>query len=88
MKALKKIYKNRKNIFRGIRNWFIKKSETEKLYKSRKKICNKCPYIDKEGKSCLMAGTQPCCSLCGCSLKFKLRDPESECDIEKWKAVE
>jgi len=87
MKKIKVILKNRKNIYRGIKNWLFKKKETEKLFKSRINICNSCPYIDNKGGTCLVEGTQPCCSLCGCSLKFKLRDPESRCDINKWSEV-
>ncbi len=88
MKALKKIFKNRRGIFRGIRNSIIKKRKIERMYKQRKEICKKCPYIDNIGNTCLVKGTQPCCALCGCSLKFKLRDPESECDAGKWSAEE
>ena len=34
-----------------------------------------------------MPGTQPCCSLCGCSLSFKVRALSSDCPAHKWKAV-
>jgi len=53
-------------------------------------ICNECPSLDKTGDNCLMAGTQPCCSICGCKLAFKTRSLSSECphpDGPKWKAT-
>ena len=28
-----------------------------------------------------------CCSICGCSLKFKTRSLESSCPIDKWPAL-
>ena len=49
-------------------------------------ICNRCTYLDLKGKSCLVPGTQPCCSECGCSLEFKTRSLSSECPKGKWKA--
>jgi hypothetical protein len=52
------------------------------------KICKECPLIDRLGHSCILAGTQPCCGACGCSLSLKLRSPESECEHPhgpKWK---
>lgn len=35
--------------------------------------------MDKEGKACVVAGTQPCCAICGCSLSLKLRSMDSKC---------
>jgi hypothetical protein len=45
--------------------------------------------MDNIGTSCMIVGTHPCCSACGCSLSMKLRSPDSECahpDGPKWKA--
>jgi hypothetical protein len=49
-----------------------------------------CELVDRIGHSCVMPGTQPCCSDCGCSLALKLRSPDSSCthpDGPKWEAV-
>jgi len=35
--------------------------------------------MDNQGLSCVVTGTQPCCSICGCSLSLKLRSLDSEC---------
>ena len=54
------------------------------------KECKKCPLLDTTGTSCAVVGTQPCCSVCGCSLALKLRSLESECphpDGPKWKEI-
>jgi len=54
------------------------------------KICEKCPLLDNTGFNCLVPGTNPCCSECGCSLSLKLRSLESSCphpDGPKWKEV-
>lgn len=53
-------------------------------------ICNSCDDIDLKGEHCLMSGTQPCCSICGCKLSFKTRSLASECPHpsgSKWKAT-
>jgi hypothetical protein len=46
-----------------------------------------CPNYDVTGASCLAPGSQPCCSNCGCSLKFKTRSLSSECPVKKWPAL-
>ncbi len=54
------------------------------------KICNACLEIDRKGENCLVSGTQPCCSICGCKLAFKTRSLASECPHpsgSKWKAT-
>lgn len=43
--------------------------------------------MDRLGTKCELYGTQPCCSLCGCSLKLKTRSLSSSCPANKWKAV-
>jgi len=51
------------------------------------KICKECPKIDTVGLTCMVTGTQPCCSVCGCSLALKLRSLDSSCphpDGPKW----
>lgn len=87
MKNLLEIWKNRGQIVEGILNSVFKKEDVEAIAESRIAICNNCPHIDQDGKECLAPGTQPCCSLCGCSLGFKTRSMSSECPAGKWKAL-
>lgn len=90
MKALKTIWSNRANILEGVKNSIFKSNHVEEIAKARMEICNTCPDIDLEGSSCLVTGTQPCCSKCGCSLKFKTRSLSSSCGDEenpKWESL-
>lgn len=87
MKNLLEIWKNRNQILDGILNSVFKKEDVEAVADSRFAICKSCPDIDTDGKECLAPGTQPCCSLCGCSLTFKTRSMSSECPAGKWKAL-
>lgn len=84
---LSDIWKNRKQIFEGITNTLMRDEFVEEVAAERMIICDACPKKDIEGKDCLISGTQPCCSLCGCSLQFKLRSLSSECPDNKWKAL-
>ena len=84
---LKTIWKNKALIWEGFMNKIFKKDPIEVIYNKRKKICNGCPLIDAVGTSCMVPGTHPCCSACGCSLSMKLRSLDSECahpDGPKW----
>lgn len=87
MKNLIEIWKNKGKILEGVLNSVFKKEHVEQIAESRIAICNSCPDIDNEGKECLAPGTQPCCSLCGCSLQFKTRSMSSECPAGKWVAL-
>lgn len=90
MKALKTIWSNKAQILEGFKNSIFKSEHVEEIAKARMEICNECPHIDREGSSCLAPGTQPCCSKCGCSLKFKTRSLSSSCGDEEnpqWKAL-
>jgi hypothetical protein len=71
----------------GIKNSIIRDKVVEEVAAKRKKICDPCVRKDIEGKSCLVPGTQPCCSLCGCSLQFKIRSLSSECPDKRWEAL-
>ena len=88
MKRIKEIWKNRKLIFEGIWNTIFRKRYIEKVAAERMAICLKCDEIDYEGDSCAWKGTQPCCSLCGCSLELKTRSLASECPSGYWEALE
>jgi hypothetical protein len=83
----KDLWKNRKQILEGITNSIIRDEFVEHVSSDRMIICDVCPNKDVEGKECLVHGTQPCCSLCGCSLAFKTRSLSSECPDGKWKAL-
>jgi hypothetical protein len=65
----------------------FKNEHVEQIAAERDTICQKCDFIDREGKKCVMPGTQPCCGICGCSLAFLQRSLSSECEYGKWKAV-
>ena len=86
-KKLTTIWKNRKQILEGIKNSIIRDEFVEEVAEQRMLLCHTCPKKDIEGNTCLMPGTQPCCSLCGCSLSFKVRSLSSDCPAHKWKSV-
>lgn len=79
-----KIWKNRKQIFEGIKNAVIYDEYVESVAKDRMSICNRCNY---KGKKCAVPRTAPCCNQCGCSLKLKTRSLSSSCPEKKWLAV-
>lgn len=84
------IWKNKGKILEGLLNNTFKKEHVEAIANERLSICNTCPKRDDVGSTCFVAGTKPCCSVCGCSLKLKLRSLSSECphpDGAKWKAL-
>lgn len=85
--SLKEIWKNRKQIIEGITNTVIKDQFVEHVSQLRMEICNTCPDKDIEGEECVMPGTQPCCSLCGCSLSFKTRALSTACPAKKWASI-
>ena len=89
MKSLIKIWKNRKQIAEGIKNNIFKQEHIEALAAQRLKICKECSFFDTIGTNCEVPGTQPCCSICGCSMAFKSRSLSSACphNKPKWLAV-
>ena len=87
---LNKIWRNREAILEGVKNSVFKNEHVEEIAAERKAICDTCPDLDKEGSSCLVPGTQPCCGQCGCSLQLKLRSLSSACGNEeepRWHAL-
>jgi hypothetical protein len=82
LRKLTKIWSNRKAIFEGVWNNLFKKNYVERIASERKAICWTCPDYDMEGTKCEVPGTHPCCGICGCSLKFKLRSLSSDCGNE------
>lgn len=87
LKSFIQAFKNIGKITEGVSNTVFKKQNVEVIAKMRMDICNNCELIDNEGSECLAANTQPCCSACGCSLKFKTRSLSSECPQGHWDAL-
>lgn len=87
MNLFKTIWVNKKQIIEGLKNNTFKKDDIEALSEYRVNICKTCPHYDTVGTGCLIPGTQPCCSNCGCSLKLKTRSLSSKCPLDKWSAV-
>lgn len=81
------LWNNRELILEGIKNYLFTSDTIEQIAQERYTICQGCPSIDLIGTSCLAPGSNPCCSNCGCSLKFKTRSLSSECPAGKWKAL-
>ena len=79
--------KNIDEIYDGIKNDLFKKEYVEKIAESRIKICKTCKEYDTKGSKCLVPGTQPCCTLCGCSMHWKSRSMSSECPAGKWEQL-
>lgn len=85
--GLIKVWKNKGKILEGIKNKIFKQDHIEEIATARMEICNSCDLIDREGGSCTLPGSQPCCSACGCCLSLKTRSLSSACDKGKWEAV-
>ena len=81
-----RIWKNRGLIMEGIKNNMFKTAHVENISFYRNEICKSCVYIDTVGKSCVVPGTHPCCSDCGCSLQLKTRSLSSKCPHDFWHA--
>lgn len=77
------IWENKEKILQGIKNSLIKNSFIESISEDRYKICKAC---DHYSTNCV-ALVSSCCSLCGCSLKFKTRSLSSNCPINKWPKI-
>ena len=87
MKDVIRIWKEKGKILEGIRNNIFKKADVEHIAAERMSICDTCPHLDTKGDKCLVPGTGPCCSLCGCSLSLKTRALSASCDDKRWEAV-
>lgn len=85
--SLIKLWKNKGKILEGLKNKIFKDEHVEEIFQERMAICKKCPNIDLKGDKCYVAGTQPCCNICGCSLELLLRSLSSKCEAGKWEAI-
>jgi len=87
MKNVIKIWKSKGQILEGIKNNIFKNEHVEEIAADRWKICKGCSFVDLPGDNCLVPGTGPCCSSCGCSMGLKLRALGSECPEGKWESI-
>lgn len=87
MKDILKIWKEKDKILEGLKNKVFKDEFVEVVSRERFAVCNKCPELDTTGDKCMVPLTQPCCSVCGCSLALKTRALSAECDLKKWDAI-
>lgn len=87
LQKIKKIWNTKWLILEGVFNYYFTRKKIEKIASYRNDICSTCPLIDLIGGDCEVPGTQPCCSKCGCSLKYKTRSMSSECPQGRWFAV-
>ena len=79
-----KAFSNLSAIYEGIKNRIFVNKKVEEIAAIRWSICQQCSQLDKEGNDCTIPGTQPCCSLCGCSMANKTRSLTSSCPDGKW----
>ena len=77
------IWENKKQILQGISNTLLKQQVVETIAAARQGICDTCP--NKSTECAALIST--CCSLCGCSLKWKTRSLESSCPDNRWPAI-
>lgn len=87
MKGVIRIWKEKNKILEGIKNNIFKKADVEHIAAERMEICSTCPHLDTEGSKCMVPGTGPCCSLCGCSMSLKTRALSAGCDDKRWEAI-
>ena len=66
-----------KAISEGITNTIIKDEKIEELAKERYSICEKCEHNNKE--------IIERCKICGCIIKFKIRQSIQKCPKKYWK---
>jgi RNase P subunit RPR2 len=71
-------------IYEGIKNRIFKKEDVEEIAAIRWSICKACHHLDIKGNKCTVPGTQPCCTLGGCSIASKTRSLISSCPDGKW----
>ena len=83
MKA-KDIWDNKREILAGIKNSLHKQVFIEHIASERQAICDACPHISTDCAALI----KTCCSVCGCSLNFKTRSPQSSCPEGHWPALE
>lgn len=87
LQDLKKIWNNKEQILEGFKNSIVPDEFVENIATIRNDICKNCEFYDTKGEGCMVPGTQPCCSDCGCSLYMKQRSLMASCGKGKWDAI-
>lgn len=83
------ILKKLPNIIEGYKNYRFKKRFVEMIAIYRLNRCKECIFLDNTGKSCIFEMKEtPCCMLCGCVLKYKVRSLSDSCPDGRWNAVD
>ena len=78
------VWKNRGQILEGILNRIFTKDHVEEIAAERMEVCKTC---EQYGNACLLPGTEPCCTICGCCLELKTRALSSNCPEHKWDSI-
>jgi len=74
-------------IYQGIKNYFDKDPEIEKMAEERIKICSKC--VDKKGEPMIRYAIKPFnlylhCRKCKCFYMALARSPDKHCSLNKF----
>ena len=78
------VWENKQKILSRIKNLILKNEFIEDIADTRNTICSDCEY--KSTKCAALISS--CCTVCGCSLKFKTRSLEASCPKDKWPALD
>jgi hypothetical protein len=81
------VWKAKGQIIEGIVNRIFKQEHIEEIALARRQLCEKCVYIGRTSAECLIPGTYPCCSQCGCCLELKTRSLSSSCPKGIWNEI-
>jgi len=79
-----KIWKAKGQILKGIKNNIFKKEHVEEIAEERLAKCLMCEHYSEDNSDCIIAGISPCCNICGCSIKIKIRSLSSDCPEKFW----
>lgn len=58
MASLLEIFKNRNQIWEGMKNNIFKKEHIEEVYRERLIVCESCSLYDIDGRGCAVPGTR------------------------------
>ena len=62
----------------GWKNFLVKDAEIEEIAEKRMEICLKCDKLRRDNNRC---------SVCGCYMVAKTRNPKSTCPLNKWEDI-
>lgn len=86
-RAVRAFLRSRREILSGIKNYYIRDKDVDRVAKFRYGICVKCEHFSNDDRNCVIEGSTPCCSLCGCSLRLKVYSLSSSCPEHKWDKI-